>query len=171
MFNLEILNNVDWSMFIYFVVLNLIYVIMNTISSILCIKGSKGVSSIASAVCYGFYTIVLKTIVGCDTFTTVAGTIISNIIGRYLGMWLSPLFIGRPIVSYKFTISTDKIVTNRIIQQTLDEYLISYHIASAHDNKRIYNKYSIYPKNKKEDQLIIDLLKYNNIQSQHKEEY
>lgn len=168
------MTNINWTMFLYFVILNLIYVIMNTISSILCIKGSKGVSSIASAICYGFYTIVLKTIVGCDTFTTVVGTIISNIVGRYLGMWLSPIFIGRPIVSYKFTIFRDEPyiedLFNRLEELDLGDY-ISWHYVKCQDTISKWYKFTIYSKDKDGDKFVEALLKEYDIDASHKEEY
>lgn len=165
------MTNINWSMFLYFVILNLIYVIMNTISNILCIKGSKKVSSIASAVCYGFYTIVLKTIVGCDTFTTVVGTIVSNIVGRYLGMWLSPIFIGRPITSYKLTLDIDSIWYD-ILCNELEENNIKYHYIECQNRYlRKWLKFSIYPVNKEQDKIIDHFLQISKIKAQHKEEY
>ena len=73
---------------IIFFICSLINVMLSTLKTILTVKASKGVATIINAITYGFYAIVVKQLASLDLITTVTVTIITNIIGVYVSMWL-----------------------------------------------------------------------------------
>lgn len=114
----QVINNLSFRVvtiwilkFILFTILNLIYVVGNTLKSLMTNaadpedKKAIADSSNASAWVYAFYTIVVKQMVGCDVFTTVVGTYISNKIGNGIGILLSPRFIARKCIKHRVSIA------------------------------------------------------------------
>ena len=75
----------DTKLLIIFIVLNITNVVIQTIKSILTIKGNKYIASIANAVAYGLYTVVVVYMV-CELplYLKVAIVATCNLIGVFI---------------------------------------------------------------------------------------
>ena len=67
-----------------FVVCSLVNVILSTLKTLIMVNAGRGSAIIINAVCYGFYTLVVKQLTSVDYITAVTVTIIPNIIGVWL---------------------------------------------------------------------------------------
>ena len=78
-----------WETIIIFTICQFINVALNTIKTIIMHKEEKISSSIINAITYGFYAIiVVMTATALPLWQTVVITIITNLIGVYMSMWL-----------------------------------------------------------------------------------
>lgn len=70
-----------------FTLLQLANVILSTIKSVLTIKGGRITASIANAIYFGFYTIVViqTTADNMDLWTKILITALTNLVGTYIG--------------------------------------------------------------------------------------
>lgn len=71
-----------------FFILALINVMLSTLKSVWTVKGSRSQATLINAISYGFNAIVIKQITTFDTTTTIAVTILSNLVGVYCSMYL-----------------------------------------------------------------------------------
>lgn len=71
-----------------FFLCNLINVVLGTAKTILTVKSNKHIASIANAVNYGFYAIIVKQLSVFDLKMTIIVTIITNLIGVYLSLYV-----------------------------------------------------------------------------------
>ena len=73
---------------VVFFILALVNVMLSTLKSVWTVKGTRGQATLINAIAYGFNAIVIKQITTFDTTTTIAVTILSNLIGVYCSMYL-----------------------------------------------------------------------------------
>ena len=74
-----------------FCICSLINVILSTLKSLLMINTGKKEAIIINAVCYGFYTLVVKQLTAVNYLTAVIVTVLANIVG----VWLSYLIMDK----------------------------------------------------------------------------
>lgn len=74
-------------MILLYIVISLINVFLHIVRSILVIKASKTVASLANCVCYTFSAVVIKFIAETDLWIAIAVQATTNFIGCYLAMW------------------------------------------------------------------------------------
>lgn len=72
-------------MLILFTVCSLINVVLSTTKSLVMINSSRNSAIIMNAICYGFYTLVVKQLGAVSYTTAVIVTVVANIVG----VWLS----------------------------------------------------------------------------------
>lgn len=96
--------NLDWQQVVLFFICSLVNVMLSTIKSILTVRSTKNVASIVNAVTYGFYAIVVKQLAELSIPVTVVVTIITNLIGVYLSMWILDKFKKDNL--WKITVTT-----------------------------------------------------------------
>ena len=80
------------SVVILFVVCSLINVILSTLKTLIMVNAGRGSAIIINAVCYGFYTLVVKQLNAVDYATAVIVTIIANIVGVWISYKIMDLF-------------------------------------------------------------------------------
>ena len=78
-------------MLILFSVCSLINVILSTTKSLVMINSSRNWAIFMNAICYGFYTLVVKQLGSVDYATAVIVTILANVVG----VWLSYAIMDR----------------------------------------------------------------------------
>ena len=71
-----------------FLIAQIINVILKTLKSVITIKGGRNLAAISSAISYGFNTFIIKSIVEIDLQTALIITMISNLIGVYLSLYI-----------------------------------------------------------------------------------
>lgn len=124
---------------------SLLNVVLNTIKSIVTVRGSTRVAAIMNAITFGFYTIVVKQISNYDLSITVPITIVTNLLGVYFAKFILDLFKKDKLWRISCTISPKK----KLDSQTFRDYFDKYNI-----------KYTLIPINDYKDGYLIDIFSY-----------
>jgi len=74
-------------MIVIYIIISLVNVFLHIVRSILVIKSSKLVASLANCICYTFSAVVVKFIAETDLWVAIAVQASTNFIGCYLAMW------------------------------------------------------------------------------------
>ena len=149
-------------MLVLFIVLQLVNVILNTIKSIITIKGTKFMASIVSAITYGVYTIVVFYTASDDLslFDKVWITMATNVIGVYVSMLLLEKTKKDRLWEITATITSKSNKDIEYIAYMLDFYEISHNYLFLNNGQGAV--FHIYSKTQKESEQIKNLLdKYN----------
>lgn len=138
---------------IVFFICSLINVMLSTLKTILTVKASKGVATIINAITYGFYAIVVKQLASLDLITTVTVTIVTNIIGVYVSMWL--LEKTKKDCLWKISVTTKD---NTLVEK-LEKFSISYVMNPVQYKKQTYYNIDVFSENQKDSSIIESILK------------
>lgn len=138
---------------IIFFICSLVNVMLSTLKTILTVKASKGVATIINAITYGFYAIVVKQLASLDLITTVTVTIITNIIGVYVSMWL--LEKTKKDCLWKISVTTKD---NTLVEK-LEKFSISYVMNPVQYKKQTYYNIDVFSENQKDSSIIENILK------------
>lgn len=138
---------------IIFFICSLINVMLSTLKTILTVKASKGVATIINAITYGFYAIVVKQLASLDLITTVTVTIITNIIGVYVSMWL--LEKTKKDCLWKISVTTK----DSALVEKLEKFSISYVMNPVQYKKQTYYNIDVFSENQKDSSIIENILK------------
>lgn len=138
---------------IVFFICSLINVMLSTLKTILTVKASKGVATIINAITYGFYAIVVKQLASLDLITTVTVTIVTNIIGVYISMWL--LEKTKKDCLWKISVTTKD---NTLVEK-LEKFSISYVMNPVQYKKQTYYNIDVFSENQKDSSIIENILK------------
>lgn len=142
---------------IIFFLCSLINVMLSTLKTILTVKASKGVATLINAITYGFYAIVVKQLASLDLITTVSVTIITNIIGVYVSMWL--LEKVKKDCLWKISITTkDENLINKI-----ENFGIEYTVNPVEYKKHTYYSIEVFSENQKDSTIIKNILNEYNV--------
>lgn len=138
---------------IFFFIIQLINVILNTLRTCITASGKKFLATIVTSICYGFYTIVIVYTAGdMNLWIKVIITIITNLIGVYASMtFLEKVKKDRlwEIVATIPTLYSQKII------EILDKEEISYSSIFDNNNRLILH---IYSPNQKTSMRIKEIL-------------
>ena len=143
-----------WQFVGLYLVLQIIYVMLNTVTNIAKIKCSKLIASLTSAVCYGFYVIVVvATASNQSIWVKMALTAITNIVGVYVGMWIMEKMRKDKLWKIEATLTN----VNKIspLKDLLTENKISFNTVQCENGGTIFN---IYAKTQKESSIVKQLL-------------
>lgn len=145
-------------MLVLFIVLQLVNVILNTIKSIITIKGTKFMASIVSAITYGVYTIVVFYTASDDLslFDKVWITMATNVIGVYVSMLLLEKTKKDRLWEITATIAGKSNTDIEYIAYMLDFYEISHNYLFLNNGRDAV--FHIYSKTQKESEQIKNLL-------------
>lgn len=138
---------------IIFFICSLINVMLSTLKTILTVKASKGVATIINAITYGFYAIVVKQLASLDLITTVTVTIVTNIIGVYVSMWL--LEKTKKDCLWKISVTTKD---NTLVEK-IEKFSISYVMNPVQYKKQTYYNIDVFSENQKDSSIIENILK------------
>ena len=147
------LTNISWSQALIFFVCSFINVMLSTMKSILTVRSTKNVAAIINAVTYGFYAIVVKQLADLDIPITVVVTILTNLIGVYLSMWILDKIKKDSL--WKITVTTLSENLKKIAQE-LDAEKIGYTYFSVTERKGVMD---IYSETSKQSTCIREILK------------
>ena len=110
-------------------------------------------ATIINAITYGFYAIVVKQLASLDLITTVTVTIITNIIGVYVSMWL--LEKTKKDCLWKISVTTKD---NTLVEK-LEKFSISYVMNPVQYKKQTYYNIDVFSENQKDSSIIENILK------------
>ena len=109
-------------MLIVFFVCSLINVILSTMKTLLMVRAGRNSAIAINAICYGFYTLVVKQLASVDYMTAVVVTVITNIIGVWLSYKVLDLFKKDKLWRITVHLKTKKDYDNCVL--SLAEYNI-----------------------------------------------
>lgn len=110
-------------------------------------------ATIINAITYGFYAIVVKQLASLDLITTVTVTILTNIIGVYVSMWL--LEKTKKDCLWKISITTKD---NTLVEK-LEKFSISYVMNPVQYKKQTYYNIDVFSENQRDSTIIENILK------------
>lgn len=144
-------ENLTFTQFLLlYLVLQIVYVVLNTITNIAKIKCSKIVASATSAVCYGFYVVVVvATACNQPIWVKMILTALTNLVGVYIGMWVMEKLRKDKLWKVEITV-TDEIEAYNL-DVALRKNKISYNTVKCGNGDMIF---SVYSKTQKESELI-----------------
>ena len=135
---------------IIFVVCSLINVILSTLKTLIMVNAGRGSAIIINAVCYGFYTLVVKQLTSVDYITAVVVTILANIFGVWISYKIMDLFKKDKLWRITVTLKNKKALEECKIN------LEKYNIGFTPIEKT--NSIDIYSYNQKESAIIKNIL-------------
>lgn len=150
-----------WKTILLFTILQFVNVALNTIKTIIMHKEEKISSSIINAITYGFYAvIVVMTATALSLWITVVITIITNLIGVYVSMWLLEKFKKDTMWEIHATVDETKV---GYLSDELDALEVDYISFRTREEKEFF---VIFSRNQKESKEIKESLdsygaKYN----------
>ena len=135
---------------VIFCICSLVNVILSTLKTLIMVNAGRGSAIIINAVCYGFYTFVVKQLAEVDYATAVIVTILANIVGVWISYKIMDLF------------KKDKLWRITVTLKTVDEFaecvqqLVKYNIGYTPIENT--NSIDIYSYNQKESAIIKNIL-------------
>ena len=135
---------------IVFIMCSLINVILSTLKTLIMVNAGRRSAIIINAVCYGFYTLVVKQLTSVDYITAVTVTILANVVGVWISYKIMDLFKKDRLWRITVTLKNKK---------ALDECKINlekYNIGFTPIEKT--NSIDIYSYNQKESAIIKNIL-------------
>lgn len=142
---------------IYYLIFQTVYVILNTIKTILTIKSTKTIASIASAITYAVYVFVLIYTVADFSIWIKAGlTALTNFVGTYISMGIIERF--RKDKLWEIVATATLPTVNKVNKLKADLFVadIGYNLQHTHkDSEYVIHLYS---HNKAESEKIKDIL-------------
>ena len=135
---------------IVFCICSLVNVILSTLKTLIMVNAGEKMSILINAVCYGFYTLVVKQLSAVDYMTAVVVTILANIVGVWVSYRIMNLFKKDKLWRITATLKNKKEFDECIAQ------LKKYNIGCTPIEKT--NSVDIYSYNQKESAIIKSVL-------------
>ena len=82
-------------MILTYIIISFINVFLHITRSILVIKSSKLIASVANCICYTFSAVVIKFISEVDLWVAIAVQASTNFVGCYVAMWFCEKFMKK----------------------------------------------------------------------------
>lgn len=135
---------------IIFCICSLVNVILSTLKTLIMVNAGRGSAIVINAVCYGFYTLVVKQLGAVDYLTAVVVTIAANIVGVWISYKIMDLFSKDKVWRITATLK-DKAEFDECVK-VLKQYNIGF--SYIEQTKAI----DIYSYNQKESAIVKNIL-------------
>ena len=135
---------------VVFCICSLVNVILSTLKTLIMVNAGRGSAIIINAVCYGFYTLVVKQLTSVDYVTAVTVTILANIVGVWVSYKIMDLFKKDRLWRITVTLKNKKALDE--CKKNLEKYNIGF--TPIKDSLSI----DIYSYNQKESAIIKTIL-------------
>ena len=139
---------------IVFCICSLVNVILSTLKTLIMVNAGRNSSIAINAICYGFYTLVVKQLGAVDYVTAVTVTILANIVGVWISYKIMDLFKKDKVWRITVTLKGNKELAECIAQ------LEKYNIGFTPIEKT--NSVDIYSYNQKESAIVKNILENYN---------
>lgn len=148
-------ENLTFVQFLFlYLILQIIYVILNTITNIAKVKCPKLIASITSAICYGFYVIVVvATASNQSIWIKMLLTALTNLVGVYIGMFIMEKLRKDKLWKIEATVKGEDIKNK--LHYALKGADISHNYIVLENGTVIFN---IYSKSQAESAIVKKLL-------------
>ena len=135
---------------VVFCVCSLVNVILSTLKTLIMVNAGRNSAIVINAVCYGFYTLVVKQLTSVDYVTAVLVTIGANIVGVWVSYKIMDLFTKDKLWRITATLKSKKEFDECVAQ------LEKYNIGFTPIEKT--NSIDIYSYNQKESSIVKNIL-------------
>ena len=135
---------------VVFIICSLVNVILSTLKTLIMVNAGRNSAIIINAVCYGFYTFVVKQLAEVDYWTAVLVTIGANIVGVWVSYKIMDLFKKDKL--WRITVALKNKKALEECKSHLDKYNIGY--TPIKDSLSI----DVYSYNQKESAIIKNIL-------------
>ena len=135
---------------VVFVICSLVNVILSTLKTLIMVNAGRNSAIIINAVCYGFYTFVVKQLAEVDYWTAVLVTIGANIVGVWISYKIMDLFKKDKLWRITVTLKSKKALDE--CMKNLEKYNIGFTPIEK------TNSIDIYSYNQKESAIIKNIL-------------
>lgn len=139
---------------IVFCVCSLVNVILSTLKTLIMVNAGRNSAILINAVCYGFYTLVVKQLGAVDYVTAVVVTILANIVGVWVSYKIMDLFTKDKVWRITATLKNKEEFAQCV--EELKKYNIGF--SYIEQTKAV----DIYSYNQKESAIIKNILKNYN---------
>ena len=136
---------------VIFIVCSLVNVILSTLKTLIMVNAGEKMSILINAVCYGFYTLVVKQLGSVDYVTAVVVTIIANVVGVWISYRIMNLFKKDKVWRITATLKNKEQFAECV--ENLKKYNIGFSYVE------MTRAIDIYSYNQKESQIIKNILK------------
>ena len=136
---------------IVFCICSLVNVILSTLKTLIMVNAGRGSAIIINAICYGFYSLVVKQLGAIDYVTAVVVTILANIVGVWISYKIMDLFKKDKLWRITISLKTESALKECV--KNLEKYNIGY--TPINENT---NSIDIYSYNQKESAIIKSIL-------------
>ena len=133
---------------------SLVNVILSTLKTLIMVNAGRNSAIIINAVCYGFYTLVVKELTSVDYISAVTVTILANVVGVWLSYKIMDLFKKDKLWLIKITIPSKNFES---VKTKLKEYSIS----NSYYNIDKYYVFDCYCETQNDSQKVLELCKQN----------
>ena len=141
------------TIFITFFLFSLLNVILQTIKSILTIRGGKKIASLANAIAFGFYTVVMKQLTGLDMVSAVVITVVANLVGVYISITITEKMSKDKL--WKITAVVDSAKDIEVMKVRLKYHNVGYTTETLDNGKVKFEIYSYSQTDTKEVKNIL----------------
>lgn len=135
---------------VVFFVCSLVNVILSTMKTLLMVRAGRNSAIAINAICYGFYTLVVKQLANVDYAAAVWVTVVTNIIGVWLSYKVLDLFKKDKL--WRITVTLKTVNEFAECVQQLAKYNVAY---TPIENS---NSIDIYSYTQEESQIIKTIL-------------
>lgn len=135
---------------VVFVVCSLVNVILSTLKTLIMVNAGRGSAIIINAICYGFYSLVVKQLTSVDYVTAVVVTVLANIVGVWISYKIMDLFKKDRLWRITVTLKSKKALDE--CRANLEKYNIGFTPIEK------TNSIDIYSYNQKESAIIKNIL-------------
>ena len=135
---------------VVFIICSLVNVILSTLKTLIMVNAGRNSAIIINAVCYGFYTFVVKQLAEVDYWTAVLVTIGANIVGVWISYKIMDLFKKDKLWRITVTLKSKKALDE--CMKNLEKYNIGFTPIEK------TNSIDIYSYNQKESAIIKNIL-------------
>ena len=144
-----------WWYIIFFFIIQLINVSLNTLKTIITARAKKFPAAVINAVTYGFYTLVLALTADISNlWINMAVTIVANIVSVYFSIAVLDRLRKDRLWEITATVQENDKILN--VGKRLNESNISYNISKTQrEHEAVYH---IYSKSQKESKIIKQIL-------------
>lgn len=84
-------------MIVVYIIISLINVFLHIVRSILVIKSSKFIASLANCICYTFSAVVVKFIAETELWIAICVQASTNFIGCYIAIWFCEIILNKQV--------------------------------------------------------------------------
>lgn len=135
---------------IVFCICSLVNVILSTLKTLIMVNAGRNSSIAINAICYGFYTLVVKQLTSVDYITAVVVTILANVVGVWISYKIMDLFKKDKLWRITVTLKNEKALDE--CMKNLEKYNIGFTPIEK------TNSIDIYSYNQKESAIIKNIL-------------
>lgn len=143
---------------ILFIILQFINVLLQTVKSVLTVKGSRLVAAISNAVAYGVYMfVIIYTVADFNIWIKVAVTMVTNFFGVYISKFILDKIrkdrLWQIVVTAKREVGV-------LFRKKLNDGNIAYSVSNlVEQNNELVYEFHIYSHNKNESRTVKNLIK------------